>query len=174
MDSIEKSDDLSVTSWMEFKELLQSQFYPLGHHQQMKRFHFKQAKGRSVQDYTIEIKKRVALVGASLKSQEALLKYIGCLHSYLRHTILLFNPTDFDKVCVQAQHLEVCRKSKMEEKNSKTKPHGRDKIKALSKRDDKKLHCSHCDKDGQIEEKCWKLHLKLKPRIFKKGSKKKK
>lgn len=34
------------------------------------------------------------------------MKYIGGLHSYLRHTILMFNPTMLDEVCVQATHLE--------------------------------------------------------------------
>jgi hypothetical protein len=29
------------------------------------------------------------------------------MHSYLRHTILMFNPTNIDKVYVQATHLEV-------------------------------------------------------------------
>jgi hypothetical protein len=34
------------------------------------------------------------------------MKYIGALHSYIRHTLLLFNPTSLDKVCVQTTHLE--------------------------------------------------------------------
>jgi hypothetical protein len=34
------------------------------------------------------------------------MKYIGTLHSYIRHTLLLFNPTSIDEVCVQATHLE--------------------------------------------------------------------
>jgi hypothetical protein len=42
-----------------------------------------------------------------LSSQETLLKYIGALHSYLRHTILMFNPTNLDELCVQATHLEA-------------------------------------------------------------------
>ena len=34
------------------------------------------------------------------------MKYIGALHSYIHHTLLLCNPTDLDEVCVQATHLE--------------------------------------------------------------------
>jgi hypothetical protein len=32
--------------------------------------------------------------------------YIGELHSYIHHTLLLFNPTIIDKAFVQATHLE--------------------------------------------------------------------
>jgi hypothetical protein len=52
------------------------------------------------------LKKRFIL-GISFDTQETLLKYIGGLHSYLRHTILMFNPTSLDDVCVQATHLEA-------------------------------------------------------------------
>jgi hypothetical protein len=40
------------------------------------------------------------VLGVDLSSQETLLKYIGALHSYLRHTILMFNPSNLDEVCV--------------------------------------------------------------------------
>ena len=46
------------------------------------------------------------MLGIPLDTQETLLKYIGGLHRYLRHTILMFNPTSLDEVCVQATHLE--------------------------------------------------------------------
>lgn len=47
------------------------------------------------------------MLGIQLQSQDTLLKYIGGLHSYLQHTILMFNPTNLDEVCVQATHLEA-------------------------------------------------------------------
>ena len=50
--------------------------------------------------------KRALLLGVNLNSQDTLLKYIGGLHSYLKHTILMFNPNNLDEVCVQATHLE--------------------------------------------------------------------
>jgi hypothetical protein len=43
------------------------------------------------------------------------MKYIGALHSYIRHTLLFFNPTNLDEVCVQATHLESMGKNGREE-----------------------------------------------------------
>ena len=42
-----------------------------------------------------------------LHTHETLLKCIGGMHSYLRHTILMFNPTNIDEVSVQVTHLEA-------------------------------------------------------------------
>ena len=53
---------------------------------------FKQLKGQTVQEYTQEFRKRALLLGVNLNSQDTLLKYIGVLHSYLKHTIRMFNP----------------------------------------------------------------------------------
>jgi hypothetical protein len=47
------------------------------------------------------------ILGIDLSSQENLLKYIGGLHSYLRHAILMFNPTNLDEDFVQETHLEA-------------------------------------------------------------------
>lgn len=41
-----------------------------------------------------------------MKSKETLLNYIGILHLYLQHTLLMFNLDDFDQVCVKAIHIE--------------------------------------------------------------------
>ena len=49
---------------------------------------------------------RALILGIPLYTQETLLKFIGGLHSYLCHTILMFNPTNLDEVCVQATHIE--------------------------------------------------------------------
>jgi hypothetical protein len=68
---------------------------------------FIQAKGKSVQSYTQEFIRRSLILGIDLSSQETLLKYIGGLHSYLRHTILMFNPTNIYEVCVQETYLEA-------------------------------------------------------------------
>ena len=37
------------------------------------------------------------------------MKYIGDMHTYLRHTILMFIPTNIYKVSVQATHLEASK-----------------------------------------------------------------
>ena len=68
------------------------------------------------QEYTQKFRKRALLLGVNLNSQDTLLKYIGGLHSYLKHTIIMFNPNNLDEVCVQATHLEVRGKQGMEEK----------------------------------------------------------
>lgn len=67
----------------------------------MEWFDVKQVKGQSVQDYTTKLKKRATLLGVSLNIDESLLTYIGGLHSYLHHTILLFKLTNLDEVCIQ-------------------------------------------------------------------------
>jgi len=59
-----------------------------------------QLKGQSVQSYTQEFKKRALFLDISPDSLETLLKYIGGFHIYLRHTILMFNPTSMDEVSV--------------------------------------------------------------------------
>ena len=90
---------------------------------------FRQLKGQTVQDYTQEFRKRALLLGVNLNSQDTLLKYIGGLHSYLKHTILMFNPNNLDEVCVQATHLESREKNTYEESSNKNLPKGKEKEK---------------------------------------------
>ena len=66
---------------------------------------FRQAKGQSVQSQTQGFIKTSLILGVNLTSQDTILKYMGGLHSYLRHTILMFNPT------IQATHLESSYKN---------------------------------------------------------------
>ena len=68
-----------------------------------------------MQDYTQEFRKRSLMLGVDLQSQDTLLNYIGGLHSYLRHNILMFSPTSLDEVCVQATYLEARGKNIPEE-----------------------------------------------------------
>ena len=72
-----------------------------------------------MQDYTQEFRRRELLLGVDLQSQGNLLKYIGGLHSYLQHTILMFNPTSLVEVCVQATHLEARGKNTFDEGRNK-------------------------------------------------------
>ena len=67
----------------------------------------RQLKGQSVQEYTQEFRRRALLLGVDLQSQYTLLKYVGGLHNYLIHTILMFNPNSLDEVFVQPMHLEA-------------------------------------------------------------------
>jgi hypothetical protein len=71
----------------------------------------RQSKGQSVQEYTQIFRKKALNLGIPLYTQETLLKYIGGLHSYLKHTILMLNPSNFDEVCVQAIHIESSKRN---------------------------------------------------------------
>jgi hypothetical protein len=104
-----KKNGKILLSWNDFIIAIKKQFYPLAYKQKatMEWQNFKQAKGQNVQSFTQEFRRRALVLGVDLSSQETLLKYIGALHSYLRHTILMFNPTNLDEVCVQATHLEA-------------------------------------------------------------------
>lgn len=140
-----------------------------------------QLKGQSVQGYTQEFRKRALILGISLNSHETLLKYIGGLHSDMKHTIFMFNPTSIDEVSIHATHLEARRKSGNPEVGRSSKPiTSKNKEKRKQKWKEKKANtaqkskssCTHCKKDGHDDEHCWILHLALKPKKFE-GKKKK-
>ena len=108
-----------------------------------------------------------------LYTQETLLKFIGGLHNYLHHTILMFNPTKLDEVCVQAMHIESKGKSVHDvssaecshAKEGKAKNKG--KHASTMRKGDERPTCSHCQKQGHEEAKCCKLHPELKLKWFK-------
>jgi hypothetical protein len=109
-------------------------------------------------------------LGIPLQTPETLLNYIGGMHSYLRHTILMFNPTNIDEVSVQATHLEVNKGKHVEgvseephEFEEKLKGRGKSKKTTTMKKDEEKNPtCSYCEKKGHDEKHCWKLHPELK------------
>jgi len=82
----------------------------------------RQLKGKCVQIYTQGFRKRALILGISLDSPETLLKCIGGLHSYLKHTILMFNPTSIDEVFVQATHAKARGKNVNPEIGGSLKP----------------------------------------------------
>jgi hypothetical protein len=136
---------------------------------------FRQAKGKNVQIFTQEFRRRDLVLAVDLSSQETLLKYIGALHSYLRHTILMFNPSNLDEVCVQATHLEARGRNETHEGNKKPFSHGdkgkrkfkgNGKKNVSIKKEGEKFTCKHCSKDGHDEDHCWKLHPKRRPKKF--------
>ena len=115
------------------------------------------------------------IFGIDLSSQETLLKYIGGLHSYLRHTILMFNPTNLDEVCVHATHLEARGMNEYQEGSKKPfyngdkgkrKFKGNGKKNASVKKEGEKLSCKNCSKDGHDEDQCWKRHHEMRPKNF--------
>ena len=113
---------------------------------------FRQAKGQSIQEYTHEFRKRAIALNVALDTQETLIKYIGGMHSYLWHTLLMFNPNTLDDVCVQATHLEArskhandtfVKKSFKFDSKSKGKDTGKKNM-ATVKKEGEKPSCSHC------------------------------
>ena len=111
-----------------------------------------------MQEYTQEFRRRALLLVVYLQSQDTLLKYIGGLHSYLKHTILMFNPTSLDEVCVQATHLEARGKNITDEsrnknfkgKNKEKTSKGKGKKNACVKKEGEKVVCKHCSREGVI------------------------
>ena len=78
--------------------------------------------------------------------------------------ILMFNPTNLDEVCVQETHIESKGNSVHDVSLAKyvQAKEGREKWKskhaATMKKGDERPTCSHCQKQGHKEEKCWKIH----------------
>jgi hypothetical protein len=166
-----------LISWNDFIVAIKKQFYPLAYKQKatMEWKFFRQAKGQSVLSFTQEFRRRDLVLGVDFSSQETLLKYIGALHSYLRHTILMFNPSNLDEVCVQATHLEARGRNDTHEGNKKTFSHGvkgKKKFKGngkknfVVKKEGEKFTCKHCSKDGHDEDHYWKLHPERRPKKF--------
>jgi hypothetical protein len=101
------------------------------------------------------------------------MKCIGALHSYVRPTLLLFNPTILDKVCVQDTHLEKRGKHVQEDPTKKPSKFPHKQFKGMFERKEKntatvkregKSSCTHCKKNGHDDEHCWKLHPDKRPK----------
>jgi hypothetical protein len=107
-----------------------------------------------------------------LYTHETLQKYIGGMHSYSRHTILMFNPTNIDKVSIQAMHLEASKGKHVREYKrpytfeKKSKGKWKSKKSTTVKQAEKRHTCSHCKKKGHEESQCWTLHPKFRPKKF--------
>jgi len=178
-----KKHGKTIFIWSEFVTAIKKQFYPLAYMQQamMSWKTLRQLKGKSVQGYTQEFRKRALMLGISLESPETLLKYIGGLHSYIRHTILMFNPTSIDEVSVQATHLEARGKNGNPEvggpsqptvSKSKEKRKQKWKVRKANTAQKSKASCTHYKKDGHDDKHCWILHPDPRPKKSK-GKKKK-
>jgi hypothetical protein len=110
------------------------------------------------------------------------MEYIGALNNYIHHTLLLFDPTSLEEVCMQATHLENRGKHVQEDpmkkpSNLSYKPFKKFKTKEKKTttvtREGGKPSCTHCKKSGHDDEHCWKLLPKKKPKqVDGKGKKK--
>jgi hypothetical protein len=169
-------DDLNkngktISSWNDFITALKKPFYPLAYMQQemMNWQSLRQVKGQSLQEYTQIFRKKDLNLGIPLYTQETLLKYIGGLHSYLKHTILMLNPSNFDEVCVQAIHIESSKGNVGDSVSIDTwkrKDTGKRKEKKTTTTIKEKPTCKNCKKVGHDEDRCWILHPDLKPKKY--------
>jgi hypothetical protein len=169
-DDLKKSGK-TISSWNDFVIALKQQFYPLAYMQQemMNWQCLRQSKGQNVQEYTQIFRKKALNLGIPLYTQETLLKYIGGLHSYLKHTILMLNLSNFDEVCVQAIHIESSKGNVGDSVSTDTwqrKDAGKRKEKKTTTTRKEKPTCKHCKKVGHDEDRCWVLHPDLKPKKF--------
>lgn len=115
----------------------------------------KQRKGQTVQNFTEEFRKQELALNVPLENFETLMRYIGSLHSFLRHSLLLFEPKSLDEASVKVVHLESREK------------HGQDdhlKSTAPAKRREVRPSCTHCEKEGHDEENYWILNPELRPK----------
>lgn len=48
-----------------------------------------------MQSFTKEFRKQAFALNVPLVSRESLMKYVGVLHNYLHHSLLLFDPNSF-------------------------------------------------------------------------------
>ena len=135
----------------------------------------RQIKGQIVQSFIEKFRKKSLALNIPLDSYETLMKYIGTLHSYIRHTFLLFNPTSLDKVCVQDTHLENRGGNVQEDPTNKPSNFPQKTFKKFKRKDKKtatvtreggKPYFTHCNKSGYDEEHCWKFHPENKPKQF--------
>ena len=91
-----------ISSWVDFISALRKQLYPLEYTQtsMIEWLHLTQLKGKNVQAYTQEFKNKYLAWEIPLHMCQSLLKWIGGLHFYLLHTILMFNPTNINEVTI--------------------------------------------------------------------------
>lgn len=68
--------------------------------------YLRQGKGQNVQSFSEEFWKQALYLGISLDSPETVTKYVGVLHSYIKHSLLLFEPTKIDVANVKDIHIE--------------------------------------------------------------------
>lgn len=108
-----------------------------------------------MQNFTKEFRRQALNLRISLDSPYIVTKYIGSLHSYIRHSLLLLERATIDEPSVKAMHVE---RSEIHEQND------HQKRAATGKRRGVKPSCTHCEKEGHNEENFWKHHPELTPK----------
>ena len=140
--------------------------------------YLRQGRGQDVQRFTKEFRKQALNLGIAIDSPEVVTKYIGSLHSYLRHSLLLFEPTTIDSASVKAIHLENRGKNERDDHFKKPPfkpPNGKPKVKgkgkekrvASTKKDEgERPYCTQCKKEGHDNDHCWKLYSEKRPKNY--------
>jgi len=74
--------------------------------------YLRQGKGQDVQSFTKEFRKKTLNLGIALDTPEVITKYIGSLHSYMKHLFSLFEPTTINSANIKEIHIENGKKMK--------------------------------------------------------------
>lgn len=98
------------------------------------------------------------------------------MHSYIGHSLLLFEPTTIDTASVKAIHIENKGKSERDDHSRKPSfkpPNGKSKEKWKGKekktvvaKEEQRLYYNHCKKEGHDDNHCWKQHLENHPKKY--------
>jgi len=95
-----------------------------------------------------------------LYTHETLLNYICGMHSYIHHTILMFTPTNIDKVLVWVTHLEASKGNNASEYKkpytfkNKLKGKWKSKKSYIVEKDEEIPTCSHFKKNEHKKSQC--------------------
>ena len=130
--------------------------------------YLRQGKGQDLQIFTEEFRKQALNLGIALDTPEVVTNYIVSLHSCIRNSLFLFEPTTIDSASVNAIHIENRGKNERDDHSrkppfkppnnkSKEKWKGKEKKMAVAK-EGEMSYCNHCKKEGHIDDRYWKQH----------------
>eukprot|EP00253_Pinus_taeda_P032964 PITA_32964 len=140
--------------------------------------YLRQDRGQDVQSFIEEFRKHALNLDIALDPPEVLTKYIGSLHSYHRHSLLLFEPTTIDSTSVKTIHLENGGKNERDDHLKKPPfkpPNGKPKVKGKGKEkrtpstkkdEGERTYFNHCKKEGHDDDHCWKQYQEKRPKKY--------
>jgi len=138
--------------------------------------YLRQGKGQDVQSFTEELMKQALNLGIVLDTPEIVTKYIGSLHSYVWHSLLLFEPTTINAASVKEIHIENRGKNEREDQSRKPPfkpPNGKSKVKwkwkekkTIATKEGEWPYCNHCKKECHDDGHCWNQHPEKCPKKY--------
>lgn len=103
-------------------------------------------------------------MGIALDTLEVVTKYVGSLHSYIMHSLLLFEPTTIDSSSVKEIHTEKRGKNERDDHSRKPPfkpPNGKSKAKwkgeekkMVAVKEGERSYCNHYKKEGHDGDHC--------------------